>query len=61
MKKRLLERMGGVVCNGMPLRVSEFRGFALVHPVAPAVFINGKDAAAAWIFTLIGLTQKINK
>lgn len=45
----------GVVHNNghRPLRVSEFHGFALVHPVAPAVFINGKDAAAAWVFTLI--------
>lgn len=45
----------GVVRNNghRPLRVSEFRGFALVHSVAPAVFINGKDSAAAWIFTLV--------
>lgn len=34
------------------LSVSEFRGFAICNQFAPAVFINGKDAEAAWIFTL---------
>ncbi|MCW2272410.1 ImmA/IrrE family metallo-endopeptidase [Pseudomonas sp. JUb96] len=34
------------------LSVSEFRGFAICNEYAPAVFINGKDAEAAWIFTL---------
>ncbi|WP_063625052.1 ImmA/IrrE family metallo-endopeptidase [Pseudomonas syringae] len=34
------------------LSVSEFRGFAICDDYAPAVFINGKDAEAAWIFTL---------
>jgi Zn-dependent peptidase ImmA (M78 family) len=36
-----------------PLPVSEFRGFAVVHSLAPAIFINGRDVPAAWIFTLI--------
>jgi hypothetical protein len=34
------------------LSVNEFRGFAIADPLAPCVFINGKDSEAAWIFTL---------
>ena len=34
------------------LSVQEFRGFALSDPIAPLVFINSGDAAAAQIFSL---------
>lgn len=58
---RGLERIGvlvfknGVVKNNgrRPLNLDEFRGFAIAHPRVPVIFINGKDATAAWIFTLL--------
>lgn len=34
------------------LSVNEFRCFAIADPLAPLIFINGKDSEAAWIFTL---------
>lgn len=34
------------------LSVDEFRGFAIADQLAPVIFINGKDAEAAWIFTM---------
>ncbi len=36
-----------------PLSVAEFRGFAVVDPLAPLVFINGRDAVVASVFTLV--------
>jgi Zn-dependent peptidase ImmA (M78 family) len=44
----------GIVKNSTKrgLSVSEFRGFAIADPMAPVIFINGKDSEAAWIFTL---------
>lgn len=35
-----------------PLNTSEFRGFCIIDPIVPAVFINGADAFAAQTFTL---------
>jgi Zn-dependent peptidase ImmA (M78 family)/transcriptional regulator with XRE-family HTH domain len=44
----------GVVANNSqrPLSVDIFRGFAIADPIAPLVFVNGRDAKAAQIFTL---------
>jgi Zn-dependent peptidase ImmA (M78 family) len=36
-----------------PLKVSEFRGFALSDPYAPLIFINSRDSQAAQMFTVI--------
>jgi len=50
----ILVMQSGVGANTRrALSVAEFRGFAVVDRFAPLVFINGKDAATARIFTLI--------
>jgi len=36
-----------------PLRLEEFRGFAIYDEFAPLIFLNSKDALSAQIFTLI--------
>lgn len=45
----------GVVGNNTsrPIRVDECRGFVLVDPIAPFMFINNSDAKAAQLFTIV--------
>ena len=59
--KDTIEAAGiSVVINGVVgdntsrvLEVSEFRGFALADDYAPLIFVNGRDAKNAQLFTLI--------
>ena len=60
LRDKIEARRVSVVINGVVgdntsrrLNVDEFRGFVLADRMAPLIFVNGRDAKSAQIFTLV--------
>jgi len=49
----LVMRQGNLGHHSRPLKVEEFRGFAIVDEYAPIIFVNHADVQGARLFTLI--------
>lgn len=49
----LVMRQGNLGHHTRPLKVDEFRGFAIVDEYAPIIFVNHGDALGARLFTLV--------
>lgn len=51
----IIINFNGVVENNTrrPISVDECRGFVLVHPIVPFMFVNAADAKAAQLFTIV--------
>lgn len=51
----IIVNFNGVVENNThrPIPVEECRGFVLVNPIAPFLFVNAADAKAAQLFTIV--------
>lgn len=51
--KRAIESLGVLVFETSNVSVSEMRGFSLAHRQFPVIVLNGKDAEAGRVFTML--------